>query len=315
MKSRKLITLWRIILGGLSNFLRNAWLSAAAIAVMVITLSIVLFSVIANATFANTIKQITDRIDISVYLKDDITIEQKDKLISDLDNLSEVESVNYVSKDEAFRRYEEQNKNNVELMMTISQIDNPLPASLQVKPTNANNIEPIRQFLETEDIKSLQSDPTSYSGDRKVAIDKITQATVFFRSAGLVGMIVFAVISMLIIFNTIRMTIFNRREELQIMRLLGAGTWFIRGPFIVETVFYGLIAGAISMGLCSVLFNVSSSAFDASSLGLLDISFANTYFRSHFWLILLIQLSLGVLIGGISSFVATRRYLKFNYNK
>lgn len=312
---RKLITISRVFKSGLTNFIRNAWLAVAAIAVMVITLTIVLFSVIANATFANTVQQITDRIDISVYLKDDITDEQKDTLISQLKDLSEVKSVEYISKDEALNRYRKQNENNLDLLLAISQTDNPLPASLQIKPVDPNNIEPVRQFLEKDEVKALQSEQTSYSGDRKEAIDKISQATAFFRRAGVVGVIVFAVISMLIIFNTIRMAIFNRREELNIMRLLGASTWYIRGPFIVETVLYGVIAAIISVALCNTLFAISSSAFGASSLGLLDISFANEYFANNFWIILAVQLAIGILIGGLSSFIATRRYLKFKSSK
>lgn len=312
---RKMITLSRILKGGLTNFIRNAWLAVAAIAVMVITLTIVLFSVIANATFANTVQQITDRIDISVYLKDDITNEQKDELVSQLKAKPEVKSVDYVSKDQALERYIQQNENNLELRLAISQTDNPLPASLQIKPTDPNNIEPVRQFLEGEQIKALQSEQTSYSGDRKAAIDKITQATAFFRKAGVIGVVIFAVISMLIIFNTIRMAIFNRRDELNIMRLLGASTWYIRGPFVVETVIYGVIAAVVSVALCHALFTVSASAFGASSLGLLDISFAERYFARNFWLIFAVQLGIGILIGGVSSFIATRRYLKFKSSK
>jgi cell division transport system permease protein len=312
---RKLITLSRIFKGGVTNFIRNAWLAVAAIAVMVITLTIVLFSVIANATFNKTIQDITDKIDISVYLKDEVTENQKDELISKLKTLPEVKSVEYVSKEDALERYREQNEDNIDLLLAISQTDNPLPASLQVKPVDPNNIEPVRQFIESNEIKSLQSDPTSYSGDRKEAIDRISQATSFFRRAGVIGVVVFAVISMLIIFNTIRMTIFNRREELNIMRLLGASTWYIRGPFVVETILYGIIAAIISVALCNMLFVVSSSAFDASSLGLLDIEFANSFFAENFWIILSVQLAIGILIGGVSSFVATRRYLKFKSSK
>lgn len=311
MMRRRMITARRIIKAGATNFIRNAWLAVAAIAVMVITLSIVLFSVIANATFANTVEQITDRIDISVYLIDEISEEQKQELISKIESMTEVQSVEYISKDEALRRYIEQNEDNLELRLAINQTDNPLPASLQIKPVDPNNIEPIRQLVEQEDIRTLQSDPTSYSGDRKEAIDRITEATAFFQRAGVGGVIVFAVISMLIIFNTIRMAIFNRREELSIMRLLGASTWYIRGPFVVETVMYGVIAALLSVALCNLLFAVSSSAFGASSLGLLDISFASKFFARNFWFILLAQLLIGILIGGVSSYIATRRYLKF----
>jgi cell division transport system permease protein len=313
--NHRLITQWRIIKAGCQNFVRNLTLAVAAMAVMVITLTIILFSVIANATFANTIKQITDRIDISVYLKDDVTEEERNKLISDVRGIDNVKSVEYVSKDQALEDYKRANANNLDLLLAISQTDNPLPASLRIKPKDTNKIEEIRAFLERGDVKALQSDETSYSGDRKEAIDKITAATKFIGQAGIAGVIVFTIVSMLIIFNTIRMAIFNRRDELQIMRLLGASTSFIRGPFIVETVIYGIIAALVSVSLCETLFSVSANAFDASSLGLLDITFANDYFAKHFWIILTAQLAIGILIGAVSSYIATRRYLKFKTSK
>lgn len=312
---RRIITFWRIIKAGIVNFIRNAWLAIAAMAVMVITLTIVLFSVIANATFTNTIQQITDKIDVSVYLKDSLTSKQTDQLIGQVKDINNVKSVQYVSKAEALHRYQQQNQGNLDLLLAISETDNPLPASLEIKPYDPNQLQSLKNFLDQPNIKAEQSEPTSYSGDRKEAIDKISQATKFFREAGLVGVIVFAFISMLIIFNTIRMAIFNRRDELNIMRLLGASTWYIRGPFVVETIIYGIVAAVISVTLCNFLFSISSSVFDASSLGLLDIKFADDYFASHFWVILGVQVGIGTLIGATSSIIATRRYLKFKTSK
>lgn len=308
---RRLLVLERIFKTGLVNFVRNAWLSAAAIAVMVITLSIILFSFIARATFNNTIAQINDKINISVYLKDDITASQRQELLKKVRGNSDVKTVGYISKEEALKRYRDQNKGNLNLLTALSQTDNPLPASLDIKPNDPNKLASLKSLLDKPDIQKLQSAPTSYSGDRKEAIDKITHATNFFQQAGLVGVIIFALISMLIIFNTIRMAIFNRREELGIMRLLGASSWFIRGPFIVETMIYGLVAAVMSVLICSSLFTLSSSTFEASTLGLLDIKFANNYFLSHYWFILLSQIAIGIIIGAVSSYSATRRYLKF----
>lgn len=311
----KLITFGRILKGGVQGFFRNATLAIAAIAVMVITLTIVLFSLIANATFGNTIQQITDRIDISVYLKDSITKEQKDKLLSELGSNPNIKSVSYLSKDDALESYKKQNQGNIDLLLAISQTDNPLPATILIKPKDPNKIADLEAYLKKPENKDLQSDETSYSGERKTALDKITSATSFLRQAGFVGVMIFSTVSILIIFNTIRMAIFNRRDELTIMRLLGASTWYIRGPFVVETILYGVISAAISIALCNTLFAVSSTAFDATSLGLLDITFANRYFANNFWLILAGQLGIGILIGAASSIIATRRYLKFKTSK
>lgn len=312
-----LITQWRIIKTGTQNFVRNLTLAIAAMAVMVITLTIILFSFIANATFNKTIQDITDKIDISVYLTDEVATDevQRNQLIGDVEQIENVREVNFVSKDDALEAYKEANQDNPDLLAAISQTDNPLPASLQIKPHDPNRIEEIRQYLETPDVKVLQSEETSYSGDRKAAIDKISQATSFIQRAGVVGIFIFMVVSILIIFNTIRMAIFNRRDELHIMRLLGASTWFIRGPFVVETVIYGILSAMISVVICNFLFVGAATAFEASSLGVLDINFASQYFRNHYWLILTAQLGVGILIGAASSVIATRRYLKFKTSK
>ncbi len=312
MKDHKYITVERIIKNGFINFGRNVWLAIAAIAMMAITLTILLFAVITNATFNHTIADITSHIDVSFYLKDTVTDQQRGNLIRDIQALPNVKSVSYLSKNDALKRYQQQNANNAALLTAISETDNPLPASLTIKPVDPNRLQDIQDFLDKPAQKALQSDPTNYSGDRKAAIDKITSATHFFQQAGVVGIIVFIIISMLIIFNTIRMAIFNRRDELIIMRLLGASTAYIRGPFIVETMLYGAVAAAISLTVCWALFRVASSTLQASSLGLLDIGYSSRYFSNHLLSILTIQLLVGILIGAASSGIATRRYLKLN---
>jgi cell division transport system permease protein len=314
---RKFITFWRIIRTGVVNFLRNAWLAIAAMAVMVVTLSIVLFSIVTSATFNNTITQITDKINISVYLKDSVTDQQRDTLMAGLRQLQDVKSVNYVSKDQALAEYRAANANNKDLLTAINETGNPLPASVQISPVNPSEIQSIKNYLDKPDNMALE-DPqagTSYSGDRKAAIDKIAHATDILKRVGVVAVVIFAFISMLIIFNTIQMAIFNRRDELTIMRLLGASTWYIRGPFVVESVMYGIISALISIGIIDVLFVVSSSALQASSLGLLDIGYANTYFHHNFLVLLTLQLLVGIVIGAASSIIATRRYLKFKSTK
>ncbi|HSX08485.1 MAG TPA: permease-like cell division protein FtsX [Candidatus Saccharimonadales bacterium] len=312
MKHRRLITFSRVIRAGLVNFVRNAWLAIAAMAVMVVTLTIVLFSVITNATFSNTIANITSKIDVSVYLQDNVTVAQRDNLLKQLREQPNVQSVTYLSKDQALQNYKQQNAGNQQLLMAISETENPLPATIQVKPRDLNKIQDIKVFLAKPANAALQtSDSPSYNGDRKAAIDKIAHATSILRRAGIVAVLVFTLISVLIIFNTIQMAIFNRRDELTIMRLLGAGTWYIRGPFVVESIVYGVLSAVISVLLINALFIASSSALQASSLGLLDIGYAAGYFSKHFWMLLTVQLLLGILIGAASSVVATRRYLKF----
>lgn len=315
MRGKRSIMLWRVILGGFTNFIRNAWLSIAAMAVMVVTLSIVLFSFISNATFSHTITEIRDRIDVSVYLIDDISDKDRADLTSKVEAIPNVKSVEYISKEQALNSFVEANSGNVELQLAITQADNKIPASLRIKLVNPDIIDELKTFLDQPEIRALQSDETSYSGDRKEAIDKITSATTFIRQAGIVGVLIFAAISVLIIFNTIQMAIFNRRDELSIMKLLGASRWYIRGPFLVESMLIGIFAALISVGLCKGVFSIASGTLDASSFGLLDITYSGSYFSDNFWLILGAQLAIGMLIGITSSFVATQRYLRLKNTK
>jgi cell division transport system permease protein len=310
MKQR-FITLWRIIHTGIINFMRSLSLAVAAMAVMVVTLTIVLFSLITNATFSNTIAQITNKIDVSVFLKDSDSSAQTKQLISQLQKLPNVKEVQYLSKAQALKQYQTQNAGNEQLLTAVNETANPLPATILVQPRDLNKIQDIKNFLSKPNVAALQSDQPSYSGDRKEAIDKITHATNVLRKIGVIAIIGFTIICALIIFNTIQMAIFNRRDEIQIMRLLGASTGYIRGPFVVESIIYGILSAVFSVLIVNAAFLASSNALQASSLGLLDINYASTYFGAHFLQLLAIQLVLGIVIGAVSSTIATRRYLKF----
>jgi len=311
---RKAITLSRIVHTGLLNFGRNASLAIAAIAVMVVTLTIVLFSVVTSVTMNHTIAQIADKINVSIYLNDNVTAKQRTDLMSDLKKLSQVKGVSYVSKDQALAEYKAENANNQDVLTAIQEAGgNPLPASIQVDPVDPGKIAQIQALLNRPATVALE-DPqagTSYSGDRKQAIDQIAHAIDILKRVGVAAVVLFALVSMLIIFNTIQMAIFNRRDEITIMRLLGATTWYIRGPFVVESIVYGVLAALISVAILDIIFVVAASALQASSFGLLDITYANSYFYDHFFLLLTMQLAAGIVIGAVSSIIATRRYLKF----
>jgi cell division transport system permease protein len=309
---RRLITFWRIIHTGIVNFMRNVTLAVAAMAVMVVTLTIVLFSLITNATFENTIAQITNKINVSVYLQDTAPPPEVDRLVKQLKSQPEINKVEYLDKQAALQSYIVQNKSNPSLLTAAAEANNPIPATIHIFPHDLNEIPKIKAYLvKPENIKLQTADSPSYNGDRKQAIDNITHATNVLRKIGIVTVAVFSVICALIIFNTIQMAIFNRRDEITIMRLLGASTSYIRGPYVVESIVYGLLSAVFSVLIVNSAFLASSNALQASSLGLLDINYANQYFDAHFWRLLLLQIAIGIIIGAVSSIIATRRYLKF----
>ena len=309
---RKWITFGRVLHTGIVNFIRNASLAIAAMAVMVVTLTIVLFSLITNATLTNTIDDIASKVDVSVFLKDSVTEAQGKELTAKIKQQPSVQSVEYLSKEQALAAYVKQNANNQALSAAATLSNNPIPATIHVKPKELKQLGALKNYLTSPANLALQTEGSpSYSGDRQKAIDNITKATEALRMIGFIAVIVFAVVSALIIFNTIQMAIFNRRDEIQIMRLLGASSSYIRGPFIVESIIYGVLSAVISVLIINATFAASSGALQASSLGLLDINYASQYFTDHFLRFLGMQIGVGVLIGAVSSFIATRRYLKF----
>src|SRR3954470_21212143 len=161
---------WRVIQVGLRNFGRNLWLSTAATAVMTVTLSIVITSFFSTSALNATIKSVTDKIDVSIYLKDDVTQDQINKTKQELFATGNVRAVDYVSKEQALKSYREANKNNKPLLQAISETANPLPASLQVKAKDARKLDTIADVISQADIKALESDPPSYSGNRKATV-------------------------------------------------------------------------------------------------------------------------------------------------
>lgn len=305
-----MVTLGRIFKAGARNLLRNAWLSTAATAVMTVTLTIILFSYISNLALSSTIKNVVQKIDLSAYIKDSVTEEQIQDLQSKLLKLENVASVKYVSKADALAIYRQQFSNDKKVLEAISEEDNPLPRSLQIKAKDQNKIDPIVEFLKQPDVRPMfpedEKNAFSYTGERKKAIDRIIGGSNFLRRLGLVSSVIFVIISTLIIFNTIRMAIFTRREEIEIMKLVGATSWYIRGPFLFEAAMYGLIAAVLATGLCYALLLGAGPKLT----NYIDVGSAIGLFRSQPALIVLAELGIGVLIGVASSLLAMARYLK-----
>ncbi len=303
---RTMTTILRIFRYGLDNFRRNAWLTTAATIVMTITLLIILVTVFARFVFNDTIDQVRQKIDISVYLKDEDTPSQIQKFATEIKNVPQVTSVQYISKDQARQAFEQQNKTEFSNLQALAELgsDNPFPASLKVKTNDPNKLDGLNAVISKN--KSLL-EKTSYSGERKAAIDNIANVSQFSETAGLVAAAVFVVISIMIVFNTIRMAIFNRRDEIEMMKLIGAEKSFIRGPFVVEAAMYGALAAIVSIILMYAVLLTR-----VSDLAKYEIVVANTVHFFQAWPVLIVlgQLLVGILIGVFSAQLAIRRYLK-----
>lgn len=305
-----MLQFWRVLIAGSRNFVRNVWLSTAATAVMTITLSIVIMSFISNSALTSTIKGVTDKIDISVYLKPDVTPAQALALKAKLERSPDVEAVTYKSREDVLAQYRKDHANDATIMKGLEITGNPLDSELHIQARDPKKFDAIIALVNQPENKILlDPDPKaapSYSGKNKVTIDRIVSVSNFFKSTGLIASIFFVIISTLIIFNTIRMAIFTRKEEIEIMKLVGATKWFIRGPFLFEAALYGIVAAIIAASLSYIML-LGAGPKLASYI---DVRSTIELFRSYPLPIVLGELIIGVLIGAFSSLLAMSRYLK-----
>ncbi len=307
---RQWLTFVRMCRYGVNNFTRNAWLTIAATAVMTITLLIVFVTVVAQNILSDTTAAVAKGIERSIYLKTGTTEEQAGGIMSDLRKLSNVESVRFVSSDEAKSLVAEQKKTDTSALSAIAIASNKLPAKVRISLKDPNNTSELVQFVNTNQGLKKYIDPDnkpSFMGDRKNATDTVAMWTRGARQIGIGASIVFMAISMLIIFNTIRMAIFNRKDEIEMMKLIGADKSFIRGPFVVEAIVYGFIAAVVATVIgYAILYAIKDgiTGWGATIMPTIDI------FTTYIGFILLTMVLLGALVGTVSSLLSSRRYLK-----
>lgn len=300
-----MLQLWRVMVAGGRNFMRNAWLSTAATAVMTITLTIIVISFISNSALTSTIKGVTDKIDISIYLSNSITPAQQEDLRQALASNPNVDSVRFTSKADAVAAFISEHPENAKALQIAG---NDLPASFQIKAKDPKELDSIIDIASRPEFKDAldPTAPPSYSGQNKDTINRIVRVSNFFKTAGLIASIVFVVISTLIIFNTIRMAIFTRRDEIEIMKLVGATKWFIRGPFLFEAALYGVVAAVIAATVSYTLLLGAGPKLSSY----IDVSSTIDLFKNYPAAIIAGELVIGILIGMFSSLLAMSRYLK-----
>lgn len=308
-RRRQWITFIRMCRYGINNFSRNAWLTIAATAVMTITLLIVFATLAARSTLISSVDVIKKNVDMSIYIKTDTPKKDVEAIQSGLEHLKSVEGVKYVDPQKAREDFAKENGSDPDTLNALNEATNKFPGTFHVQLRDINNTSELRKFVATNKEVKANIDPSrppSFGGPRRSAIEGIGQGVVFAERAGLIATIVFVVISSLIVFNTIRMAIFNRRDEIEMMKLIGADKSFIRGPFIVEAVVYGFIAAIIATGL-GVLGMV---ALKGRLIGGIELQPTIDFVLTYLGFVVLGMILLGAVIGIISSLLATRRYLK-----
>lgn len=310
-RKHRIRTTGRVVKYGAKSFARNTWLSAAAIAIMAITLIVLGATIIATDVMKTTIREVESQVDISVYIKQEATLEQVERIIGRMTQLETVTDVSYVTPEDANRNTIENliRDNNITDETMIGELydaPNALPWTLNIKLISLDDTSELENFVNNDESTKdmLDARPPSYANKNRETIDQIAHIMNRIQLIGLVAAGVFAIIAILIVFNTIRMAIFSRKEEIYMMKLVGASKWFITGPFVVEAALYGvvaaIVAGAVVYGAVYGL-NTQMGAIISPTFNLMK----------DYWCFVASAFLLGgIVIGIISSLLATRKYLK-----
>jgi len=251
-----------------------------------------------------TTESLRDKVDLIAYFNDSASDDQIAAIKNVIKNRSDVKSVILVSKEEALARWKERNREDVKLRDAIDESENPLPRSLEIKTTDPEDLSIINDYLSSQEYKPIIS-KISYQKNKDL-INRLLRVTKVLKIAGWSLTCIFILISILIIYNTIRLTIFARSEEIEIMKLVGGSDWYVRGPFIIEGFSYGILGAFISSLIYFFIFKTTIPTVE-NFLGLSNMN--STYIGINMWLIILLQFVIGLILGTLCSVVAIKRYL------
>lgn len=299
----------RIARYGLIGFIRNGFVSLAAVSIMTITLFVVALLLVGSAALTSTLDQLTQKVDINVYFVTSASEERIFEVQRSLKNLPEVSSVEYTSREEALANFRERHKNDQLTLQALEELEeNPLGASLAVRAHDTSQYETIARFLEDTPVVGQGGDriieKVNFYQNRQ-AIERLTDIINTSRTIGFAAALILGIASILIAFNTIRLAIYTSRDEISVMNLVGASPWYVRGPFVIAGVLYGVVSGVLVLlvlypimlwlGTPSEAFFGSFNTFD--------------YYMSAFPFLFLVVMGVGMLLGSLSSYLAVRRYL------
>ena len=295
----------RTLKEALSNFIRNGWLSVAAVTVLFLSLYVITFLFIITKTTEGVLQEIQGKVNVSVYFNTDTS---EDSILKDKRDMAQwplIKSVDYVSRDQALADFKNNNSDNPTIMKSLDELgDNPLWASLVVKANNPGDYEAIVGQINQASFKDDVS-RVNFEKNKEI-IDKLNVTIGEIKKTGIALVALFGFVSVLITFNTIRITIYTHKNEIEVMRLVGASNNFIRLPFVFEGIIYAIIAMILSTisVLLTVWLVLPHVTKIVSSRTLLSV------FAHNLPAIIGLELMFSIFLGVISSMIAIRRYLK-----
>jgi cell division transport system permease protein len=290
--------------------MRSGAVSFATVLIMTVTLMIIGFLIFLSALLTYTLSQIESQVDVSVYFTTTAAEGDILNLQDALQALPEVKAVTYTSSDQALQEFKVRHADDQLTLNALNELgSNPLGGSLAIQAYDPSQYQTIVNYINND--ANLTVDGTSivdhidYEQNKEI-IQRLTDAIHATEQAGLVVVIIFAIASTIIALATVRLAIYSARDEIAVMRLVGASNAYIRGPFIVA----GVLAGILSSIIALVIFLPATWYIGTHLSEWLGGFNLFSYFISHFLLVVGIMVGSGILLGGFASYLAVRRDLR-----
>jgi len=299
------ISLKRVLKTFWQGILRNKSLFFACVLMMTLSLLIFTATLIFRGVSFKLIEALKSKMDLILYFEKDMPEEDILKIREELLANPLISEINYISQEEALAIFKERNKTNPTLQKVLEELgENPLSASLNIRAKDSKNYQDIVNYIENSSFKDKLIN-INLAENQKI-IERINKFTKAFQLISFSVIIILVIISIIITFNTIRMAIHSLRQEIEIMQLVGASFWFIRGPFLIQGAFQGLISSVLALLILvpTILWLGPKIENFAPEIAL------SLYFWSNFGYIVIIQTCFGLFLGLISSFWAINKYLK-----
>jgi cell division transport system permease protein len=299
----------RTIKSGSISFWRNSSVSLASVLIMTVTLTVISMILFFGVVMSSTLETIKSKVDINVYFVKSAPEGDMLALAEGIKKNTDVADVQYISRKEAYDTFRERHIGETATLQALDEIgENPLPASLNIKAKDPSKYDGIISDLKDKERALTNTtiiDKINYTKNKQ-AIDAISRIITASNKIGFLVAIFFAIVSILITFNTIRLAIYIFREEISVMRLVGASETYIRGPFVTVGVLYGIVSAILTVLLLTPLTRYLGEWTDKLGTGMNLF----TYYQSQLPMIILALVVTGSVLGAISSFLAIRKYLK-----
>jgi len=302
------VNIKRVLRLGLVNFWRNLWLSLGSVLILTLTLITITVSVIQNYDIRQTTDAIKGKLDITVYFDDNVPESDIKDLLSKLQSRPDIKSALYISKDDALKVWDTRPTTET-IKGLVTQENNPLPRSLQLRTYESESLETIATLLKSPSLQN-KIRRVSYEDNKKIIQDLIARNKDITQS-GMISSLIFMIISLIIIINTIRIIILTRRKEFDVMRLVGASDFYVRAPLIIEALIIGFVAALLSTAFLyiGILYDVPivpsfSQYFGSGAQAVGELVSQNIF------LIFSLQLVIAFIITVVTTIVSMHRYLK-----